>query len=41
MINGMNSSNKNALTFFFSKYRQDIDMAKELESIINGLNAYE
>jgi hypothetical protein len=41
MINGMNSGNKDALTYFFSKYRQDMNIVKELESVINGLNAYE
>ena len=37
----MNSSNKDALTYIFSKYRQDMNIERELESIINGLNAYE
>jgi hypothetical protein len=41
MINNMNSSNKDAFTYFFSKYNQDLNLTRELESTIAGLNAYE
>ena len=41
MINNMNSSNKDALTYFLSKYSQDMNTTKELESIIAGLEGYE
>jgi len=41
MINNMNSSNKDALTYFFSKYSLEMNTTKELESIIAGLEGYE
>lgn len=41
MINNMNSSNKDALTYFFSKYSKDMNTTNELDSVLASLNAYE